>query len=124
MKAFYADHYVLPLPTGHRFPMEKYGKLRNLVSQLDGIELEDAPAVTDTQILYAHDPAYLIKVLQGTLTAKEQQEIGFPWSMQMVERSRRSAGAIMPIVIKAVDFASLMILQLQQEQSRGRLTLD
>ena len=93
MKAFYADHYVLPLPAGHRFPMEKYGKLRDLVAQLDDIELENAPAVTDTQILYAHDPAYLIKVLQGSLTAKEQQEIGFPWSMQMVERSRRSAGA-------------------------------
>ena len=73
--------------------MEKYGKLRDLVSQLGGVQLENAPAATDTQILYAHDPGYLIKVLQGTLSAKEQQEIGFPWSSQMVERSRRSAGA-------------------------------
>lgn len=93
MKAFYADHYVLPLPDGHRFPMEKYRKLRDLVAQLDGVELKNAPSVTDTQILYAHDPTYLIKVLQGTLSAKEVQEIGFPWSAQMVERSRRSAGA-------------------------------
>ena len=93
VKAFYTDHFVLPLPAGHRFPMEKYGKLRDLVAQLDGIQLENAPAVTDTQILYAHDPAYLIKVLQGTLSANEQREIGFPWSIQMVERSRRSAGA-------------------------------
>ncbi len=93
MKAFYADHYVLPLPVGHRFPMEKYRKLRDLVSQLDGIHLEVAPSATDTQILYAHDPSYLIKVLQGTLSSQEQQEIGFPWSTQMVERSRRSAGA-------------------------------
>ena len=93
MKAFYADHYVLPLPAGHRFPMEKYRKLRDLVSQLDGVQLENAPTITDTQILYAHDPSYLIKVLQGTLSPQEQQEIGFPWSMQMVERSRRSAGA-------------------------------
>ncbi len=73
--------------------MEKYGKLRDLVSQLDGVQLENAPAITDTQILYAHDPGYLIKVLHGTLSTKEQQEIGFPWSPQMVERSRRSAGA-------------------------------
>jgi acetoin utilization deacetylase AcuC-like enzyme len=93
LKAFYADHYVLPLPAGHRFPMEKYKKLRDLVSQLAGVELVNAPTVTDTQILYAHDASYLIKVLQGTLSAKEQQEIGFPWSTQMVERSRRSAGA-------------------------------
>ena len=93
MKAFYADHYVLPLPEGHRFPMEKYKKLRDLVSQLAGVYLENAPSVTDTQILYAHEASYLIKVLQGSLSPQEQQEIGFPWSTQMVERSRRSAGA-------------------------------
>ena len=93
MKAFYTDHYVLPLPPGHRFPMEKYSQLRDLVTNLDEIELVEAPAATDTQILYAHDPYYLIKVISGSLSPKEQQEIGFPWSELMVERSRRSAGA-------------------------------
>lgn len=73
--------------------MEKYARLRNLVSKLKGIELIDPPAISDTQILYAHDPAYLIKVIEGTLTSQEQREIGFPWSPQMVERSRKSAGA-------------------------------
>jgi len=93
LKAFYTDHYVLPLPPGHRFPMEKYSQLRDLVSNLDGVELVEAPAVSDTQILYAHDPSYLIKILSGELSAQEQQAIGFPWSEKMVERSRRSAGA-------------------------------
>lgn len=93
MKAFYTDHFVLPLPSGHRFPMEKYSKLRNLVGALEGIELVEAPAASDTQILYAHDPQYLIKIIQGHLDPKEQREIGFPWSEKMVERSRRSAGA-------------------------------
>ena len=93
MKAFYTDHFVLPLPSGHRFPMEKYSKLRNLVGAVEGIELVEAPAASDTQILYAHDPQYLIKIIQGNLDPKEQREIGFPWSEKMVERSRRSAGA-------------------------------
>ena len=93
MKAFYTDHFVLPLPSGHRFPMEKYSKLRNLVDALEGIELLEAPAASDTQILYAHDPQYLIKIIQGNLSSQEQREIGFPWSEKMVERSRRSAGA-------------------------------
>jgi acetoin utilization deacetylase AcuC-like enzyme len=93
MKAFYTDHFVLPLPVGHRFPMEKYSRLRDLVANLSGIELIEAPSATDTQILYAHDPSYLIKVIEGKLSAHEQREIGFPWSEQMVERSRRSAGA-------------------------------
>jgi acetoin utilization deacetylase AcuC-like enzyme len=93
LKAFYTDHFVLPLPAGHRFPMEKYSRLRDLVGSQTGIELAEAPSATDTQILYAHDPSYLIKVIEGTLSAQEQREIGFPWSTQMVERSRRSAGA-------------------------------
>jgi acetoin utilization deacetylase AcuC-like enzyme len=32
-------------------------------------------------------------VIRGELSAKEQREIGFPWSPEMVERSRRSVGA-------------------------------
>ena len=73
--------------------MEKYSRLRDLVSAQENIELVEAPSATDTQILYAHDPSYLIKVIEGRLSPQEQREIGFPWSAQMVERSRRSAGA-------------------------------
>ena len=93
MKAFYSDHFVLPLPSGHRFPMEKYSRLRELVGTLPHLELLEAPPASDTQILYAHDPHYLLKVIKGNLSADEQKEIGFPWSEKMVERSRRSAGA-------------------------------
>jgi acetoin utilization deacetylase AcuC-like enzyme len=83
--------------------MEKYGKLRDLVSQLEGVQLVNAPTATDTQILYAHDASYLIKVLQGALSPQEQQEIGFPWSAQMVERSRRSAGATLAAAKHALE---------------------
>lgn len=93
MKAFYSDHFVLPLPAGHRFPMSKYRLLRDAVSAEGNIELNEAPAATDTQILLAHAPRYLQAVIRGELTPKEQREIGFPWSLEMVERSRRSVGA-------------------------------
>lgn len=103
MKAFYTDHYVLPLPPGHRFPMEKYSQLRDLVENLDGVELVEAPTISDTQILYAHDAAYLMKIIQGNLSLQEQREIGFPWSTQMVERSRRSAGATLAATKVALE---------------------
>jgi acetoin utilization deacetylase AcuC-like enzyme len=93
VKAFYSDHFVLPLPAGHRFPMSKYRLLRDAVSAEGNIELNEAPAATDTQILLAHAPRYLQAVIRGELTPKEQREIGFPWSLEMVERSRRSVGA-------------------------------
>ncbi|RPI28953.1 MAG: histone deacetylase, partial [Chloroflexota bacterium] len=31
MKVYYTDHFVLPLPEGHRFPMAKYALLRQRV---------------------------------------------------------------------------------------------
>jgi acetoin utilization deacetylase AcuC-like enzyme len=70
LKAFYTDHFVLPLPAGHRFPMEKYSRLRDLVSKEDSIELIEAPAASDTQILYAHDPLYLIKIMATVAACK------------------------------------------------------
>ena len=73
--------------------MEKYSRLRDLVGSEQELELGEAPAASDTQILYAHDPLYLIKIIEGKLSPNEQREIGFPWSEKMVERSRRSAGA-------------------------------
>ena len=93
MDAFYADHFVLPLPEGHRFPMSKYRLLRDGVAGTRGLKLCEAPAATDTQLLLAHDPVYVQKVVTGMLEPKEQREIGFPWTPGMVERSRRSVGA-------------------------------
>ena len=73
--------------------MSKYRLLRDAVSAEGNIELHEAPPATDTQILLAHSPRYLQAVIRGELSAKEQREIGFPWSLEMVERSRRSVGA-------------------------------
>ena len=94
MKAFYSDHYVLPLPEGHRFPMKKYRLLRERVaSDLPGVRLLEAPASGDGELALAHTPAYVGAVTQGLLSPAQQREIGFPWSPRMVERSRRSVGA-------------------------------
>jgi acetoin utilization deacetylase AcuC-like enzyme len=95
LKAFYCDHFVLPLPESHSFPMAKYRKLRELVLA-DGIvapgELLEPAAATREELELAHDPAYVDAVFAGTLPAEQQRRIGFPWSPGMVERSRRSVG--------------------------------
>lgn len=93
MKLFYADHFVLPLPPGHRFPMSKYSLLRQAVHTLEGVSLEEAPLASYEELLMAHEVDYVDRVLGGLLSPSEQREIGFPWSSEMVERSRRSAGA-------------------------------
>ena len=94
MKAFYSDHFVLPLPDGHRFPMPKYRLLRDrLVRELPSIGLYAAEPAGDAELALAHTPRYIESVVQGRLSEAEQREIGFPWSPAMVERSRRSVGA-------------------------------
>jgi acetoin utilization deacetylase AcuC-like enzyme len=93
VKAFYTDHFVLPLPEGHRFPMQKYRLLREAIATHPQINLVEAPVASDTQLLYAHTPSYIQKVVAGGLSPQEQSAIGFPWSERMVERSKRSVGA-------------------------------
>jgi acetoin utilization deacetylase AcuC-like enzyme len=106
MKVFYSDHFVLPLPEGHRFPMSKYSLLRERVAA-DGVcgpaELREPRAVTDEEILRAHAPGYLERVASGELTKKEVRRIGFPWSKRMVERSRRASGGTVGACLAALE---------------------
>ena len=96
MRAFYSDHFVLPLPEGHKFPMAKYAGLRERILA-DGIvrpeDLHEAPAAAWEDIRLVHTPDYVDAVATGTLPRDVQRRIGFPWSPQMVARSRRSVGA-------------------------------
>jgi acetoin utilization deacetylase AcuC-like enzyme len=106
VKVFYSDHFVLPLPEGHRFPMAKYAMLRERVAA-DGIcgagELRTPRAVTDEEILRAHAPGYLERVVTGALTEKEIRRIGFPWSVRMVERSRHASGGTLGACLAALE---------------------
>lgn len=94
MHAYYADHFVLPLPSGHRFPMAKYARLRErLAAELPAVELHEALPASDGELALVHSPAYVDAIAHGTLAPALQREIGFPWSPAMAERARRSVGA-------------------------------
>lgn len=106
MKIFYSDHFVLPLPEGHRFPMIKYSILRERV-EASGIcrpeEMIVPRPVSDAEILRSHQEVYLRRVVSGTLTEKEMRRIGFPWSQRMVERSRRASGGTLGACLAALE---------------------
>lgn len=96
MKLFYTDIFVLPLPAGHRFPMEKYARLRERLracGEFADDDFQTPLAASSDELCLAHDGGYVARVIRGELSADEQRCIGFPWSAAMVERSRRSAGA-------------------------------
>ncbi|MFN7668791.1 MAG: histone deacetylase, partial [Burkholderiales bacterium] len=63
MQAFYSDHFVLPLPQGHRFPMRKYRLLREWVEQhLPEVRLQEPKAATDGELALAHTPDYIQRI--------------------------------------------------------------
>ena len=104
MKLFYSDTFELPLPETHRFPMSKYGLLRQRIAKSDlNVELLIPPAATDEQLLLVHTLEYVEKVKTGNLSKVEQRRIGFPWSEKMVERSRRSVGATIAASFTAAE---------------------
>ena len=106
MRAFYSDHFVLPLPEGHKFPMAKYSRLRERILA-EGIvspeDLHEAPAASWDHLRLVHDAAYVEAVANGTVAPDIQRRIGFPWSAAMVERSRRSVGATIAAARAALD---------------------
>ncbi len=96
MKIFTYDHITFPLPSGHRFPVEKYSLLRQRITSengLSGAELRTPPSATIPQLQQAHTAEYVERVLNGRLSPEEIRRIGLPWSPELVERVRYSVGA-------------------------------
>jgi acetoin utilization deacetylase AcuC-like enzyme len=103
MHAFTSSRFVLPLPTGHRFPMPKYQLLAGRIrAELPGIVLAEPHAATDGELALAHTPQYIAQVAGNALPPLVQRAIGFPWSEAMVERARRSVGATIGSARRAI----------------------
>ncbi len=70
MRAFYSDHYVLPLPDGHKFSMAKYEILRRRVADSGLVSrgaLLEAEAATGDELDRVHRREYVRSVREGTL---------------------------------------------------------
>jgi len=93
--AYYSDHFPIPLPPEHRFPLNKYRLLREMILAEQIITESDLripnPA-TREQICLGHEPQYVDKIFSGSLNEREIRRIGFPWTPELVVRSQRSVG--------------------------------
>jgi len=95
MTVFYSDSYTVPLPDGHRFPMEKYRMLRDALlteGVLEASELHEARPVDRAALLVAHTAEYVNRFCEGTIDARAVRRIGIPWSEAFVRRSLASVG--------------------------------
>src|SRR5271169_558998 len=95
MRVFHSDSHLVPLPSGHRFPMAKYALLREALLEtglFSAEELVPAELVEVAELRRVHTPAYVAAVLEGRLSEAEVRRLGFPWSEALVRRSRAAVG--------------------------------
>ncbi len=103
---YYSDQFLIPLPPDHRFPIEKYRLLRQMILAEQIIpehDLQGADPAAEDQICLAHDPIYVDKVFNGSLSDREIRRIGFPWSPELVVRSQHSVGGTIAACRSALD---------------------
>ena len=76
----YHPDYVAPLPEQHRFPMQKFRLLRDLLLK-DGIITPAqifTPQLPDiAQLELVHNPVYVKGYCEGTLEYQAQRRIGY-----------------------------------------------
>jgi acetoin utilization deacetylase AcuC-like enzyme len=106
LKVFYTDTFSIALPDKHSFPITKYSLLRKQIIDSNLVAPQDLcipHRATDAEITRAHDPDYLRRLYNGQLTDKEVRRMGLPWSPELVERARRSAGATIEACFAALN---------------------
>lgn len=101
----------LPLPQGHRYPINKYRLL------YEAIETERAnngywqqhlhyvePTPLDKeQVIETHCEEYIHSLMSGALPAPKMRRIGFPWSQELINRTLMSAGGTCETVRQALQ---------------------
>ena len=106
-------HYTFPLPEGHRFPVAKYAMLRERVIA-EGIvapeRVLDPGGATDDELRLVHTPEYVDRFNNGGLDPADVRRIGFPWSPELVERSRRAVGGTVAAARHALEHGVAMNL--------------
>lgn len=106
MKVFYSDHYSVPLPIGHKFPMEKYRMVREKLLAgkiLSNNELHEPDLPGREIITLAHTAEYYDSFAAGTLGQSIIRKIGLPWSKELFLRSLASVGGAIGSALEALD---------------------
>jgi acetoin utilization deacetylase AcuC-like enzyme len=91
----YHPDYVAPLPDSHRFPMEKFRRLFEVLVE-DGVahpsqfHRPELPPVDWLELV--HTPDYVQQYCTGTLDARAQRRIGLPWSPALANRTCIAVG--------------------------------
>ena len=86
-KLVYSEKYCLPIGE-HVFRADKYRLVRELLLQQHVADESDfiAPEPADeADVMLVHSPLYVSKLMEGTLSAREELTMEIPYSPQVVD---------------------------------------
>ena len=94
---FHPIYSQLSLPERHRFPIGKYVGIRDelITRGVSPSRFSTPTPVSNEELTRFYSPKYVEELTTGTLDKKAMRRIGFPWSEQLIERTRTAvAGTI------------------------------
>ena len=93
---FFNDNQKVKLPDGHKFPMDKYRRTRDILeaeyAEHTNLIFRESPMATVDELLTTHCPDYVNRFLTGNMTEREIRVSGFPWTERGVKRALTSVG--------------------------------
>jgi acetoin utilization deacetylase AcuC-like enzyme len=111
LKIAFSPIYKYEIPSGHRFPMEKYELIPEQLIYEGTINEENffhPDALTEEEILWTHDMEYWEKLKNQTLNKKEVRAIGFPMSEALITRGRHISKGTVDCALFAQEFGVSM----------------
>ncbi|RRJ83619.1 histone deacetylase family protein [Aestuariirhabdus litorea] len=103
----YHPSYSYEFPEQHRFAMVKFRYLHDYLRQR-GIATTDnlyrSGPCLHKWLLQAHCPDYLTRLREGTLSHKEQRELGLPWTPGLAKRTFISPGGTLLTALLAMRY--------------------
>jgi acetoin utilization deacetylase AcuC-like enzyme len=102
----YSERHPIPLPAGHKFPIEKYKLVREQLEYQGLIKREQlfAPSFIDDDVIcLTHDPHWWARAKAHALDDREYRRIGFPKCEELVSRSISSASGTLQCALNALE---------------------
>jgi len=100
---FSTDQYQITLPEGHKFPIWKYGMLRQSLEKEGLFHVQQASLASADTVALVHDSDYVDRFAAGTLDRAAMRRIGLPWSPDLVQRAFASVGGTISASRQALE---------------------
>ena len=85
--------YRADMPAGHRFPMDKFGRLADRLLAEGVVDRFHTPEPADFALVAAvHDPDYVRMIFEADAPREVERRIGLPISPSVAARSRAAVG--------------------------------